>query len=129
MPRERLKAELQEATRLFVEYAKPFQPKAIILFGSYARGDFTESSDIDLCLIAERMPEDEQSRRFLPEMPRIPKVRAIGFSPEEFLAYLRELRFLVFDMVADGIAIYDDGIYKKIREPSTKLPKLEESPG
>jgi len=116
LPREKLKAEAEEAVRLYVEQAKPLQPRTIILFGSYARGNLTEGSDIDLCVIAGKMPEDELARRTLPDLPSVPKVRAIGFAPEEFLEYLKDLRFLAFDIVADGIVVYDDGLYQKIRE-------------
>lgn len=116
LPREKLRAEAEEAARVFLEQAKPFQPRAAILFGSYARGNFTEGSDIDLCLIADKMPEEELARRTLPDLPRPPKVRAIGFEPEEFLRYLRGLRFLALDIVADGIVIYDDGLCRKIQE-------------
>lgn len=123
LPRERLAAESKEATNLFVEHARPYQPRAIILFGSYARGDFTESSDIDLCLIADKMPEDELARRTAVDMPRVPKVRAIGFFPEEFLEYLRGMRFLAFDIVAEGTVIYDDGFYQKIRETFDEVVK------
>lgn len=116
LPRERLRAEAQKAASLLVERAEPLKPRTIILFGSYARGDFTESSDIDLCLIADAMPDDELARRTLPDMQGIPKVRVIGFLPDEFIEYLREMKFLAFDIVAEGIPIYDDGLYRKIRE-------------
>jgi predicted nucleotidyltransferase len=39
---------IQEATRLLMEAA---HPKTVILFGSYARGDFDEGSDLDLLII------------------------------------------------------------------------------
>jgi len=116
LPREKLRAEAEKAARVFVEQAKPLQPRAVILFGSYARGDFTEASDIDLCLIADKMPEEELARRALPDLPRPPKVRAIGFGPEEFLRHIRGLRTLAFDIVADGVVIYDDGLYRRIWE-------------
>jgi predicted nucleotidyltransferase len=116
LPRERLKAEAEEEARVFLEHAKPFKPRALILFGSYATGDFTEVSDIDLCLIADKMPGEELARRTLLDLPRPAKVRAIGFEPDEFLRYLRGLRFLAFDIVADGIVIYDDGLYGKIQQ-------------
>ena len=35
------------------EIAKAFKPDKIILFGSYARGESTEQSDVDLLIIAE----------------------------------------------------------------------------
>jgi len=116
LPRERLKAEAEKSIRQLVEYAKPLQPRTIILFGSYARGDFTESSDIDLCVIADNMPKEELTRRALPDLPSIPKVTVIGFLPEEFFEYIRTIRFLAFDIIADGLIVYDDGLYREIRE-------------
>jgi len=116
LPREKLRAEAEEAVRLQIEQAKPLRPRTILLFGSYATGNFTQGSDIDLCVIADGMPEDELARRTLPDLQRVPKVRVIGFGPEEFLEYLKDLRFLAFDIVADGVVAYDDGLYGKIRE-------------
>jgi len=123
LPREKLRAEAEEAARAFVDQAGPFQPRAVIMFGSYARGNFTEASDIDLCLIADKMPEGELARRTLPDLPRPPRVRAVGFESEEFLRYLRGLRFLAFDIVADGIVIYDDGLCRKIQETYREVIK------
>ncbi len=37
---------------------KGFSPKKIILFGSYARGDFTENSDIDIAVIVDKIEGD-----------------------------------------------------------------------
>jgi predicted nucleotidyltransferase len=123
LPREKLKAQAEEKARVFLEQAKPFQPRVLILFGSFARGNFTEASDIDLCLIADKMPEEELARRTLTDLPRPAKVTAIGFQPDEFLLYLRGLRFLAFDIVADGIVIYDDGLYGKIQETYREVIK------
>jgi len=33
------------------------------------------------------------------------------------------MRFLAFDIVADGIVIYDDGLYRKIRETFEEVVK------
>jgi predicted nucleotidyltransferase len=123
LPREELKAEAEEEARVFLKQAKPLQPRALILFGSFVRGNFTEASDIDLCLIADKMPGEELARRTLPDLPRPAKVRPIGFEPDEFLRYLRGLRFLAFDIVADGIIIYDDGLYGKIQETYQEVIK------
>jgi predicted nucleotidyltransferase len=39
---------------------REIQPKKIILFGSYARGDFTRDSDLDLFIVVQ--DEEESSR-------------------------------------------------------------------
>ena len=123
LPKEKLRAEAKEAVRLFIQEARSLRPRAVILFGSYASGNFTERSDIDLCLIADKMPEEEFARRTLPDLPTPPKVRVIGFEPEEFLQYLRGLRFLAFDIVADGIVVYDDGLYEEVWETYSEAIK------
>ncbi len=115
-PKEKLKAEANEAARVLLEHARELQPSTMILFGSYAKGNFTEASDIDICLIADNMPKEELTRRALPDLQKPPKVRVIGFQTEEFLDYIRTLKFLAFDVVADGIVIYDKGAYEKIRK-------------
>ncbi len=40
----------QEVIREIQEFAKKYQVKKVILFGSRARGDFKEKSDIDLAV-------------------------------------------------------------------------------
>ncbi|MBO3840050.1 MAG: nucleotidyltransferase domain-containing protein, partial [Candidatus Brockarchaeota archaeon] len=42
----------------FLRQVEKLEPKLIILFGSHARGDFTEESDIDICVVAENLPEN-----------------------------------------------------------------------
>ena len=44
--------KLHTAVRLLVEAAKP---RAIILFGSYARGDASERSDLDFVVVEEEV--------------------------------------------------------------------------
>jgi len=114
-PRGRLRKEAERLLESFLEEARPLAPKCVILFGSYARGDFTEGSDIDVCVIAENLPRDELARRCLTGLYSTPKIRAIGFYPEEFLQFLTDLRFLAYDIVADGVPIHDDGFFSEIK--------------
>ena len=45
--------------------AERFQPEKIILFGSYARGDATENSDVDLLVIERNENADPKTLRQL----------------------------------------------------------------
>lgn len=39
-----------EINRIIIETLLPFKPKQICVFGSYARGEMTEESDIDILI-------------------------------------------------------------------------------
>lgn len=44
------------------ELAKEYMPEAIVLFGSYARGDDTEKSDVDIAIITEKRKDIDMTR-------------------------------------------------------------------
>jgi predicted nucleotidyltransferase len=69
---------IEEATRRLVEAA---HPEKIILFGSYARGDFDEDSDLDFLVI---LPEVEN--RFA-EMVRLQGVLTPLRVPTDVMVY------------------------------------------
>lgn len=49
-----MRANLQTALQTLIEAAKP---ERIILFGSHARGDASEESDLDLLVIEAHVPD------------------------------------------------------------------------
>jgi len=49
--------EIEKLKKEIVERLKPFKPQKIILFGSYAYGNPTDESDIDLFIIKDIEPE------------------------------------------------------------------------
>ena len=54
-PRKIDKVIAEAKALLSAEYANRL--KGIVLFGSYARGDFTEESDIDLLVLLSHLPD------------------------------------------------------------------------
>lgn len=51
-------SSIQQATQRLVAQAK--HPVKVILFGSYARGDATEDSDLDLLVIQKDIPDSSE---------------------------------------------------------------------
>lgn len=98
----------EEKLKLFSQQVAKLKPRAIILFGSYARGDFTEESDIDVCLVAEELPKDPLKRRSLSGLYRVRGVRAIGYYPEEFLSELEKPNTFIHEILAEGKVLYDN---------------------
>ncbi len=65
------KKEIERKLKKYITLVrKDFSPKKIILYGSYARGNYTELSDIDIAVIVEEIKGD-----FLELITRLYKLR------------------------------------------------------
>lgn len=115
LPEERLKRQADALAQSFVdEVSRSFKASCIVLFGSYARGDFTEYSDIDLCVISDELPKDLFGRRTI--VTGIQKIKAIGFTIGEFSGMIDELNPLVLDILHYGKPLKGEEIYERFRK-------------
>jgi uncharacterized protein len=81
-------SKIQEIIHKIVEkIVKEYQPKKIILFGSYAYGEPTEDSDIDLLIIknTDKRPIDRwvEVKRLLRDIARIFPVSPLVYTEKE----------------------------------------------
>jgi len=109
----RERAELREkAIREALEFSQCASRRlgrvAAILFGSYARGDFNEWSDIDVLVIAERLPANPLRRLDLVEecLELAPRVEPVVISVEEFHR-LRGKNPAVLEALQSGVLLLD----------------------
>ncbi len=123
LPQERLKREARRLIRRFRVETALLQPRLMILFGSYARGDFTEDSDIDLCVVAEKLPRELFARRGMVSLYTVHRIRAIGFQPEEFLSLVRVMNLFVYDILEEGRVMFDDGFSTTVYETFRRCKK------
>lgn len=67
--------------------AKYGSPKAVILFGSYSRGEDTEKSDVEIAVLTDKSPKRNLSRfeKFLKRSVSLHEIRKVG---KEFWASL-----------------------------------------
>ena len=94
------------ATKLLIEAAKP---KRIVLFGSYARGDASEDSDIDIMVVEQNPPNR------LTEMVRLNRLlRSLDIAvdllvvSEEKFNYWRDTPGNVyFEAASEGKVLYE----------------------
>ncbi len=84
-----------------------YAPQKIVLFGSYARGEAHEGSDIDLMLIKET------SKRFIDRISDVIQLNKtliplepLIYSPLEFKTMKTEKRDLIMTIEEEGIEIY-----------------------
>ena len=94
-----------------IERLKPLKPNKIILFGSYAYGNPTEDSDIDLFLIKDDLTSYElRARKNIREL--IYKYK-IGFDilsgPSKYINN-REDYFYKVDILQNGKVLYEQNI-------------------
>lgn len=101
--RQRLETELARMKDLFPQLGV----RKAILFGSLARGDVTETSDLDLILIKETSKRftDRLEEALLVLDPRV-GLDVLVYTPEEF-ATLLETRAFVQQAVAEGKVVYE----------------------
>jgi len=115
LPEERLKREADALAQSFVdEVSRSLKASCVVLFGSYARGDYTEYSDIDLCVISDELPKDLFGRRTI--VTTIQKIKAIGFTVGEFSGMIDELNPLVLDILHYGKLLKGEEIYERFRK-------------
>ncbi len=86
---------------------RPFDPEKIILFGSHARAEADEGSDIDLMVIYKTEKAFLERLKELYLAWDIPKaVDILAYTPEEFFRMTEESPF-VQDAIAEGEVLYE----------------------
>jgi len=84
--------------------------KLLILYGSYARGDYTNESDIDILVVADKLPTDpRQAYEKLIVIDR-PEISPIGFNTMVFLEKLSRGDPFILEAIEDGIIICGEKI-------------------
>ncbi|MFA0731759.1 MAG: hypothetical protein BKPUNTRY_001299 [Candidatus Fervidibacter sp.] len=116
-----LQVNFEAIAKIAERIVERFHPQRVILFGSQARGEAHEGSDIDLCVVMEtgaRQPQEiarEIEREIDPLRPtilwhgktlRVP-VQVHVFSPEDFEASLLRMGVFVTTIAREGIVLYE----------------------
>jgi len=86
---------------------KEINPKKIILFGSFARGDINEGSDVDLIVIADWKESFLERIKILLELNKfeIP-LEPLGYTEEEFEKLIKEGNSFILRVLNEGKIIY-----------------------
>lgn len=99
---------LANRIRVIIENLKlAFNPQKIILFGSYARGDFREDSTIDVFIIADTEARFvDRIRGAIEVTGGYPPVEPIVYTPEEFNLMLKQGEGFIESALQEGIVLY-----------------------
>lgn len=106
------------------------RPDLIILFGSFARGDFNEGSDVDLLVVANFKEEFLDRIKLLLELNdelKLP-LEPVGYTLEEFLDMLERENKFILKVLEEGEILYVSErmakIFQKIRGSLPRSPIL-----
>ncbi len=84
-----------------------FNPEKIILFGSYARNEVDEESDIDIIVVYQTEKKFMDRLEELYMKWSIPKaVDILAYTPDEFMDMMKD-NFFLNQAVKEGIVIYE----------------------
>lgn len=105
MTKQVFQKELDNITRQIIN---KYKPEKIILFGSLARGDFNQDSDVDL-LIIKRTAKDriERIQQLSSLIDRRLALEAIIFTPKELEMRLKLGDFFLKEILREGKVIYE----------------------
>jgi len=88
---------------------RPFEPEKVILYGSSARGETDEYSDIDLVIIKRTeeafLDRLSHAARLLSRLPR--SVDVLVYTPEEVERMAEERRDFILTVLEEGRVIYE----------------------
>ena len=103
---------LEKKWRRVEEYVawvrESFTTRLAVLFGSLARGDWTERSDVDMLVVADELGLDVGENYV-----RLKRygVEPLGYSTQAFLEEIRRPNFLILDALRYGKMLYVDEEY------------------
>lgn len=101
--RRRARAELLARAAAFTDsLSDGLDVRAVVVFGSVARGDFNDLSDIDVLVVADRLPPSPVARLRAVGSPR-GGVEAIAWTPAEWRERRRRGDPIVEEALVDGV--------------------------
>jgi len=106
---ERRRGEQAAAFDLARGYAEALAAEiplvAVVVFGSYSRGDFNTWSDIDVLVISDHLPPDARERSDLLWRHQPGGVSAIGWTVSEHGAHRRKRDPIAVEADSVGVAV------------------------
>jgi hypothetical protein len=77
--------------------------RAVVVFGSVARGDFHDYSDVDVLVVADHLPPDPRQRLAALGWPSSGPVEVLAWTPEELRSQRRRVNPIAVEADTMGI--------------------------
>lgn len=108
-----LRRRYEELERYLSELGRELDLKLVILFGSLARGDWMESSDIDLLIVSDDLSDDPAENFIRLKRGR---VEPHGYNTRRFLEELEKPNLLILDALEYGERLVVDDEFMRVVE-------------
>jgi len=103
-----------ESVERFVENVRPLNPRLVLLFGSLAKGDFTQHSDADVLVVLEQPVDWETVYRCSDGV-----VQPVVVTWEEAIARIEEGEPFFHEILTEGEVLIDrGGAFRQLRQRS-----------
>jgi predicted nucleotidyltransferase len=98
---------------------------ALILYGSFVRGEYSKYSDIDILIVTEnkdRIREGIYDIAYDVDLEHDVLLSLLFLTPEEVEALVRKGSPFIEDIILEGVILYDrDKTFERIRERALKV--------
>lgn len=102
-----------------------FEISSVVLFGSVAKNEAKDKSDIDLIVVSSFIPADLYERVKFVHVKKPSRIEAIWLTPDELNGMVEAKTGFVLDALLYGKFLFDDGTAKEAKERLIKsLNKL-----
>ncbi|RIK39330.1 MAG: hypothetical protein DCC55_18410 [Chloroflexi bacterium] len=95
-----------------------FQPDCIILHGSLARGTYRPSSDIDLLVIGDRLPQAFLERLY--QLNRLrdgaAPIKVVGYTRAEWEQMMEQLHLTALEALHWGVPLWGEALFAQWKQ-------------
>ena len=98
----------------YIERIKRLNVRSIVLFGSVARNDAKEQSDVDILVVASGLPDIKERYNFV-TVKKPSRIEDIWMTPDELIEMVDAKTGFVVDALLEGRILLDDGTVKDAR--------------
>ena len=104
----------EEMINDYVERIKGLDVRGILLFGSVARNDAKEHSDVDILVVASGLPDIKERSGFI-TVKKPSRIEDIWMTPDELIEMVDAKTGFVVDALLEGKILLDDGTINDAR--------------
>jgi len=104
----------EEMINDYVGRIKGLDVRGILLFGSVARNDAKEQSDVDILVVASGLPDIKERYDFI-TVEKPSRIEDIWMTPDELIEMVDAKTGFVVDALLEGKILLDDGTIKDAR--------------